>query len=91
MPLIDEFKIVLIGTFLWSAKKTRRDRGVTAFLRSLYQHTPSKCGVCYLLCLTVAGDGVLWSRLNHRPGEEHKERPEGRLDRLYFTRDPESE
>lgn len=45
----------------------------------------------YLLCLPVAGDGILWSWLNHRPGEEHQERPKGRLDRLHFTRDPQSE
>lgn len=54
------------------------------------RHTPM-CFIPYLLCLAVAGDGILWSWLNHRPGEEHEERPEGGLDRLHFTRDPPSE
>lgn len=36
-----------------------------------------------------AGYGVLWSWIHHRPGEEHEGEPtEGRLDRLYFQRDP---
>lgn len=43
---------------------------------------------CFFL-LVAAGDGVLWSRFDHRFGEEHKGEPaERRLDRLHFQRDP---
>ncbi len=45
----------------------------------------------YLL-FSPAGDGVLWRRFHHRPGEEHqRQHIKGRLDRLHLPRDPQGQ